>query len=127
MRSHDQGFVAASPTAVYRAVSDVGRYPSWWPSIHVDPGDPATISLEPRVAVSVTRNDERDGIGLSLALGPPYEGTLEWYLEPFEEGTIVNCLLDVDLPAGERRARRRLLRLRAEIHRGLVGMKRALE
>lgn len=126
-RSHDQGFVAAPAGDVYGAVADLGRYQAWWDSVHVDPGTPARISLEPRVPVPVRREGERQGTGLFLALGSPYDGTLEWYLEPFDDGTIVNCFLDVDLAGGPRRARRRLLRLRSSIRRGLVGLKRALE
>ena len=59
-----------------------------------------------------------------IELGPPLNGTLEWYLEPFEEGTIVNALLDAELPGG---GARRLRRIRAQIRRGLVGLKTALE
>lgn len=127
IRSHDQGFVAAPPTDVYRTVADLGRYPSWWDAVHVDPGDPATIALEPRVTAPVRRRQEREGTGLFLELGPPYDGTLEWYLEPFEDGTIVNCLLDIELAGSRRRVRLRLWRLRARVRAGLVGIKRALE
>jgi hypothetical protein len=66
-------------------------------------------------------------LGLVIALGPPYDGTLEWYLESFEEGTIVNSLMDLELQGGRRRASRALRRMRSSVHLGLVGLKRHLE
>ncbi len=119
VRSHDQGFVPRPPAEVYRAVADLGGYPRWWPGAAPN-GSGVTIRLGRR-AVSAAGERHRDATGLFLAL-PELDGTLEWYLEPFEEdGTIVNLLLDVELPR-----QRRLLRMRMDIRSALVGLKRVL-
>jgi hypothetical protein len=47
---------------------------------------------------------------------------MEWFLEPFQEGTVVNCILDLDLAGGWRGTSRRLRRIRTAIRRGLVGL-----
>jgi hypothetical protein len=65
----------------------------------------------------------RNDVGLHL-VSP--DGDLEWYLEPFDDGTIVNAFLDVEDVPG-RRGERRLHRLRGSIRAGLVGLKRHLE
>jgi hypothetical protein len=123
----DQGFVSASPASVYRVLADVPSYPVWWPGVEVRsseadvrfrlPGGP----LVPAVAVG-----HREGIGLIVRLDAPLPGTLEWYLEPFEEGTVVNAILHLDLPGGPRRSARRLRRLRVGIHRGMVALRERL-
>jgi hypothetical protein len=60
-------------------------------------------------------------VGLFLNLSPA-SGTLEWYLERFEEGTVINCFLDLDLHGGSSRALRRLRRIRTAVRAGLVGL-----
>jgi hypothetical protein len=62
-------------------------------------------------------------VGLYL-VSPDEE--LEWYLEPFDDGTIVNVFLQVSDAPG-RRGERRLRRMRGSIRAGLVGLKRRLE
>lgn len=57
---------------------------------------------------------------------PGHRGTLEWYLEPFQEGTIVNVLLDVEAGSGARRSERRLVRMRSSVRRALVGLYEAV-
>jgi hypothetical protein len=128
LKAHDQGFVAASPGRVYGALADLGGYPAWWAGATSDPeSDRVRLGLEPGRGVEATAERRREGLGLFLRLGPPLHGTLEWYLEPFEEGTMVNCFLDVEPPGGRWRASRRLPHLRAGVRRGLVGLKMALE
>jgi hypothetical protein len=105
-RSHDQGFVAVAPAKVYAVLAEPSSYPSWW----------ATGGSVARI------EGERDGIGLHLVFG---EGSLEWYLEPFDDGTIINAFLDIQGP--ERAAGRRLRRARRKLHSGLVGLKKMLE
>lgn len=123
-RAHDQGFVAAPPGAVYRSVADTGSYGSWWGEAGAGADGKLRLRLEPRRVTEASAERHRDGIGLFLRLGAPYEGTLEWYLEPLEDGTMVNVFLDVNL---SRNAARRLRRVRASIRRALVGLKRELE
>lgn len=123
-RAHDQGFVAAPPDAVYRSVAETGTYGSWWPDAS-DAGDGMVrLGLEPRRVTEARPERHRRGIGLFLSLGRPYDGTLEWYLEPFDDGTIVNVFIDVNLTGP---VSRRLQRVRSAIRRGLVGLKESLE
>jgi uncharacterized protein YndB with AHSA1/START domain len=123
----DQGFVATPPGPVFRVLTDVPSYPSWWPGTEVR-------SLEGRFRVRLpggpmvpaVTGGHREGVGLTIRLDPPYSGTLEWYLEPFEEGTVVSSILHLDLPGGPRRSARGLRRLRAGVHGGLLALRNHL-
>lgn len=121
--AHDQGYVTAPPGAVYRLLRDPEAYPRWWPGARGSGG----LDLGPVRGLGVRAGHLREDLGLVLELSGPATGTLEWHLEPFEDGTIVNAILNLDLPVGARRAERRLLGARAGIRRGMVGLKRALE
>lgn len=127
VRAHDQGFVPAPPAAVYATVSQPASYPSWWPGATCDGVGGSTLRLPlgrgRREIASVERH--RPDVGVFLTL-PDSGGTLEWYLEPFQDGTIVNGLLDVEAAGGRRRSQRRLLRMRASVRRALVGLHEAL-
>jgi hypothetical protein len=124
VHAHDQGFLSAPPPAVYRALEDVSRYGLWWPGIRVDThGEGVGMVLSAGVAGPVRIEGRRQDVGLVIELGHPARGTLEWYLEPFEEGTIVNAILNLDLPAPRRRAARAMRRARASVRRGLVGLR----
>ena len=127
MRAHDQGFVAASPSVVYEVLRDIPSYGLWWPRVRVDTREEGLrLGLVAGAAAPARTGGHREGMGLIISMGPPYDGTLEWYLESFEEGTIVNSVMDLNL-RGRRRASRALRRLRSSVHRGLVGLKRHLE
>jgi hypothetical protein len=65
----------------------------------------------------------RNLVGLFLV---SQDEELEWYLEPFDDGTIVNVFLQTRDHPG-RRAERRLRRTRGAIRAALVGLKRRLE
>ena len=126
LRGHDRAFIAAPPERVHAALADTSGYPRWWPGV-------ARAGADGRVRLPLDRrgneanpSGSRPGIGLWLEL-PAYDGSLEWYLEPFEDGTIVNAFLDLDLDLGPGRAARRLLRFRTSVRRGLFGLKRSLE
>jgi uncharacterized protein YndB with AHSA1/START domain len=128
MRAHDQGFVAAPPAAVYRALCDYASYGLWWPGIGVDTEDEGfRLMLVAGAAAPARIEGHREDVGLVIRLGPPYRGTLEWYLEGFEEGTIVNSVMHLDLPGGPRGMDRLARRLRSAVRRGLVGLKGELE
>lgn len=120
IRSHDQGFVAAPPGDVYSVISTPSTYPGWWAGSELAAG-----GLRIPVAAGVVeRSGERDGVGLHLGSA---DVSLEWYLEPFDDGTIVNALLDLPAPRARWRARRRLLRKRGGVRRGLTGLKASME
>ena len=122
LQSHDQGFLAAGPEEVYDVLADPSTYESWWPGASASDGS-ATLRLGRRT-VSARPDRHRAGVGLFLVMG---EGSLEWYLEPFEEGTIVNAFTDLDLPGGRRRAERGLRSVRATLRSALVGLKARME
>jgi hypothetical protein len=99
---------------------DPSTYPSWWPGARAN-GTGLSLPIR-RGTHRFAVEREREGIGLYLVSGGD---SLEWYLEPFDDGTIVNAFLDVEGTAG--RSARRLLRMRGAIRTGLVGLKRRLE
>jgi hypothetical protein len=127
VRSHDQGFVPAPPVAVYALVSQPASYPSWWPGANCDrdQGSALRLPLEPGKPKPASIESHRPGVGVFLSL-PGYQGTLEWYLEPFQKGTIVNGLLEVESGSGAGRSERRLVRMRSSVRRALVGLNEAL-
>lgn len=120
LRAHDQGFVSVLPDRVYTLLAAPRTYPDWWPGAGVHTEGPVLPFGSRSLPAVPTRH--REGIGLYLEFGTE---TLEWYLEPFHDGTIVNAFLD--LAGTGRRSRRRLLRLRRQVHVGLAGLKRRLE
>jgi hypothetical protein len=120
----DQGFVPAPPGAVYPRLADLERYGEWWPRSRARrengsvvlrlPGGPPAIASVRKV---------RPGIGLVIGLeGSRVGGSLEWYLEPFKDGTVVNAILEL-----EAAGRRRTMRLRRGIREGLVALRRLEE
>jgi uncharacterized protein YndB with AHSA1/START domain len=125
VHAHDQGFVSASPQRVYEVLADLGAYPRWWPGAATADGKVRVPLWGRHSEASAERH--RPGTGLYLRLGSPSLGTLEWYLEPFEAGTVVSCLLDLELAGGPRKLRRSLRKARSEVRKGLVGLKRELE
>lgn len=125
MAAHDQGFVPAPPATVYGLLAEPASYPSWWPGTAASGDGRVTLPLGGRPQVTAPEA-LREGIGLVLRLAGSAPGTLEWYLEPTDGGTMVNCVLDVNIRGGPRRSSRVLLHMRAAVRRGLVGLRRAL-
>ncbi len=109
----------AAPDRVYGALMDFQGYQRWWPGVAEWSGDRLSLRLDGRPS-GAAPDRERPGVGMYLNLDPP--GTLEWYLEAFEEGTVLSCFLDLELPGGTGRAHRRLLRARARVRDGLTGL-----
>ncbi|MGH2652289.1 MAG: SRPBCC family protein [Actinomycetota bacterium] len=126
--AHDQGYVKAPTGTVYKALAEPSKYSAWWPRARarVREGRLEVAFLDRRLC-SVEMDRERPGTGLVLELGGALTGTLEWYLEAFPDGTIVNSILNLDVRGGRGRAARKLLRVRAALRRGMVALASAVE
>ena len=120
-RSHDRGFVAAPAARVYERLADVGSYTSWWPGAETAGGS-LRLPLGARRVRAVAERHRAD-VGLFLALDG--EDELEWFVELWEDGSIVSCFLDVE--SGDRRNDRHLLRMRGTVRQALAGLKDDLE
>ena len=127
VRSLDHGFVRAKPERVFEVLRDPAGYPAWWPGARAL-GD-GRLRLPGLRAVRVAVEGVRPGTGLYLRISggrrEALGGHLEWYLEAFEEGTVVSCI--ADLRARRPWRPRRVLRMRAGLHAGLVALKGMLE
>lgn len=124
----DQGFVAAPRERAFGAVAEPAGYAGWWPGAAVSPSDGVvTVRLPGVPPLVLSREDARPGVGAVFGVDGRMRGRWEWYLEPFEEGTILNSVIELDIPGGDRLGDRRLYRVRAAVRRGLVALKGALE
>ncbi|QUH05920.1 polyketide cyclase / dehydrase and lipid transport [Saccharopolyspora erythraea] len=96
----DEVFIAAAPGAVAERFADPARHRRYWPDL-------------------VLRVEEARGVkGVRWSIAGPLTGTMEVWLEPVLDGTVLHYFLRADLPAGVRRsaateARRRRLAARA--------------
>ncbi|EOM78158.1 polyketide cyclase / dehydrase and lipid transport [Rhodococcus rhodnii] len=106
----DQTFVAAAPARVAAAVDRRGRWRSWWPDL------------------AVTVGENRGDKGVRWTIGGPLDGTMEVWLEPVLDGTVVHYFVhaeptrEVD-PVAENRVRRvqgkrMSFEIKAELERG---------
>lgn len=121
IRAHDQGFVRAAPHEVFRRLDELSTYAEWWPGSKPDAAG-IVLPLAKRLPPA-SRDRRREGTGLFLRFG---DDSLEWYLESFDDGTIVNAFLDIRADGSRARAERRVLRMRRALRGGLVGLRRAM-
>jgi hypothetical protein len=120
----DRGFVRASPDRVFELVRDPARYPEWWPRVR-RAGD-RSLRFPQLGEVGTEVHGVKDGVELIVKVeGRAVRGHLQWYLEPFKDGTIVYGITDVE--TSSRWTPRRVLRHRASIRRAMVALKAALE
>jgi uncharacterized protein YndB with AHSA1/START domain len=120
----DKGFVAVAPGKVFEVLASPGAYPRWWPGARAGDGDELRLPGVGRVGLR--GQDARPGVELVLRLeGRRHGGRLQWYLEPFKEGTVVYGI--VDLETERRWTARRARRVRAGVRGALVALKETLE
>jgi hypothetical protein len=121
--SVDTGFVAAAPQRVFEVLADPTGYAQWWPGVR---GGDDVLRL-PGIGRATTRTGGVEpGVELTLRLqARTCAGRLQWYLEPYKEGTVVYGIVDLETPG--RWGRRRRIAVRASIHRALVALKGKLE
>jgi hypothetical protein len=108
----DDGFVRAPVGLVYRRITDVAAWPTWWTGTVVrelapEPGPDVDPDAAPdecwaiefrgaplrRVRVAARLHTWRHEQGFSLALRGDVEGHAEFWLEPGYGGTVVHHLL----------------------------------
>jgi len=127
VRSLDHGFVRAKPQRVFEVLRDPAGYPAWWPGARAL--DDGRLALPGIPRARVTAGGVRPGTGLSVRFGggrgDASGGHLEWYLEAFEEGTVVSCIVDLRVP--REWSERRVLRMRSGIRSAMVALKGMLE
>ena len=122
--SVDTGFVAAAPGRVFQVVADPAAYPTWWPGAMA--GSASELRLPGIGRAEYRLEAVRPGVELTVRLqGRRHGGCLQWYLEPFEEGTVVYGI--VDLETDRRWTVRRQRGIRAGIRAAMVALKELLE
>jgi hypothetical protein len=131
----DAGFVRAPAPLVYRRLTHVEAWPTWWDGVRVRPLAPVEgdevwgIELRGarlrRLRLAARCHDWRFNGGFSLSLRGDLEGRSEFWLEPTHGGTVVHHVLVATTP-GPRPATV-LADHRRAIRRGLWGLKEALE
>lgn len=127
----DDGFVRAPAALVYRHLTDLAGYPTWWPGVRVterggdrhalDVRDPAGRG---RLRLEAEAHAWRHDAGFRLRLSGDIEGEAEWWLEPGWGGTVVHHLL-VATAEGDHRGRLRTYR--ASLRHGLWATKDRLQ
>ena len=125
---HDRGWVPGSPQDVYRIVESIHTYPSWWRAISVDEGETerhVTLTLPGLGRVRASAAGKRPGVGVIIQLAGDVDGVLEWFLEPFKEGTVANVLLR--LATRPRRWKRQERAYRSAVRNGLVAIRTMFE
>lgn len=131
----DEFWVDAPPDAVYEALLAPGT--GWWPGARATAdGERVRVSapgfhrLARRVRFEARLDKLRPGKGMTWWLDRgELHGRGEWWLERFNNGTIVHYFLDVD-PGEAGRYRRwssRVRRHRWAVRRGVNALKRILE
>ena len=130
----DAGFVRAPAPLVYRRLTDVGRWPTWWHGVRTTPMEDGTgrevWALELRrdrvrgLRVAAWPHSYRHEIGFKLSLTGDLVGDAEFWLEPAAGGTVVHHLAVAE---PTRDPRRTLATYRAVARRGLWGIKDAVQ
>jgi hypothetical protein len=81
----DESFVAAPPAQVAAALSGQRRWRRWWPDL------------------ALTVVADRGELGLRWAMAGALHGTLEMWLEPVLDGTVLHQILHAELPGARPR------------------------
>ena len=125
---HDRGWVPGPPHDVYRIVESIHTYRSWWHGIELDEGETerhVTLTLPALGRVKASAAGQRPGAGVIIQLVGDVDGVLEWFLEPFKEGTVANVFLR--LAARPRRWKRGEETYRSAIRASLVALRTMFE
>jgi hypothetical protein len=116
----DQGFVGVPPVRVFEVLADPAGYPRWWPGAKERP--PGGLLLPGFGPVAVGATGVRPGIGLLVRVkGRGFSGHVEWFLEPYKEGTVINGIVNVE--SKRRWRQRRILAVRAGLRSAMVALR----
>lgn len=130
----DDAFVRAPRPLVYRRLTDVGSWPTWWSGLTArrlpDVDRRETWALEARrdvlrsLRVTASLHTFRHEVGFALRLAGDVQGQAEYWLEDVDGGVKVHHVL-----VGEtsRRLVPTLVTYRAVVRRGLFGLKDAVQ
>jgi len=136
LHADDAIFVRAPEAMIYRRLTHIARWPSWWSGCAVEPLAAAGPGSE-RWAVSlrcgwarqlrleVRPHSFRHDLGVALGLRGDLVGRNEFWLEPTHGGTVVHQLLVATTPLP--RPLRVLEQQRRAVRRGLWGLKDVLQ
>lgn len=131
----DAGFVRAPVALVYRRLTHVGAWPTWWDGVRVRPlapvGEDEVWAIElrgallRRVRLAARCHGWRFNGGFAQSLRGDLEGRSEFWLEPTHGGTVVHHVLVAASP--HPRPTTVLADHRRAVRRGLWGLKEAVE
>ncbi len=131
----DQAFVRAPEALLYRRLTHVAAWPSWWPRTvvapaHRGPGDERwAVGLRTgwgrELRLVLRPHGYRHDLGFTLGLAGDLVGRSEFWLEPTHGGTVVHHLLVARTPLA--RPSRALEGYRSAVRRGLWGCKDAVQ
>lgn len=126
----DDAFVRAPRPLVYRRLTDVGSWPSWWAGLTAvrlpDVDGRETWSLDARrdllrsLRVTASLHSFRHETGFALQLAGDVTGRAEYWLEDVSGGVKVHHVL---VGSTSRRLVPTLVTYRAVVRRGLFGLK----
>lgn len=130
----DDGYVRAPAPLVYRRLTDIGRWETWWPGVRTAPMDDGSDREVWAVELSRDRlrglrvaawpHTFRHEVGFTMTLTGDVVGRCEFWLEPLTGGTVVHHLLAAEATG---RARPTLSTYRLVLRRGLWGLKDAIQ
>ena len=135
LHADDRAFIRAPEALIYRRLTHLAAWPSWWSGCRVEPlpagdaGERWAVALRTGPArwlrLAVRPHSWRHDLGVVLALAGDLEGRAEFWLEPTHGGTVVHHLLVATTPLP--RPLRVLELHRRAIRRGLWGLKDVLQ
>jgi hypothetical protein len=135
LHADDQAFVRAPEALIYRRLTHVAAWPSWWSGCRVEAlpptggGERWAIGLRAApgrwLRLAVRPHSWRHDLGVVLALDGDLVGRAEFWLEPTHGGTVVHHLLVATTPLP--RPLRVLEVHRRAVRRGLWGLKDVLQ
>jgi hypothetical protein len=108
---------------VFEMLAQPMAYPGWWPGTT---GSGSHLFLPGIGRVSWQEDGVQPDVELTLRVeGRGVRGRVQWYLEPFKEGTVVYGIVDLEADRALRPRRQRAIR--AGVHGALFALKDLLE